>query len=141
MPPPQTEEERAAEQAKVQQESAVDIARAVEARRDRNLLTRYPNEARYNDIRKDAVASLNASIHEAEARIAQLSADRRRLSGEGALYAGKTVPDKLKSAIDASTASLSTEKSVLQDRQADLVRAEKNYDDDLARLKKIWRAR
>jgi hypothetical protein len=141
MPPPQTEEERAAEDAKLQQESAADNARAVEARRDRNLLSRYPNESRYNALRKEAIDSLQASIHEAEARIAQLEDDRKRRAGDAALYAGKKLPDKLKTAIDSSNAALTTEKAVLQDRQADLVRAEKAYDDDLARLKKIWPAR
>jgi len=138
MPPPQTEEERAAEDAKLQQESAVDNARALEARRDRQLLTRYPNERRFVEARKDSADSLHASIHEAESRVAQLTADRKKLTSDASLYVGKALPPKLKSAIDASDASLASEKEVLQDREADFARTDKLYDDDLARLKKLW---
>jgi hypothetical protein len=138
MPAPQTEEERAAADAKLQEESAADTARALQARRDRLLLTRYPNERKFNEARKDSSDSLHASIHEAESRIAQLAADRKKLQGEAALYAGKALPSKLKSAIDSSDASLASEKEVLQDREADLTRTDKLYDDDLARLKKLW---
>ncbi len=140
MPPPQTEEERAAADAKLQQESAADTTRALEARRDRLLLTRYPNEHRFDEARRESSDSLHASIHEAESRIAQLTADRKKLQGEAGLYAGKALPAKLKSAIDSSDAALASEKEVLLDREADAVRTEKLYDDDLARLKKLWPA-
>ena len=74
-------------------------------------------------------------------RTAQLSADRKNLLNETEYYNPKTLPPKLKVAMDSSDAALVTQKLLLQDRQADLLRVTKSYDDDLARLKKLWPAR
>jgi hypothetical protein len=138
VPRSQSEEERIAEAAKETPESAADNARATQARRDRILLTRYPNETRFDEARKEALDRLRASIREAESRISQLNADANKLASEAGLFAGKPLPARLKTAIDASDASLSAERLLLPERRAELVRVEKMYDDELARLKKLW---
>jgi hypothetical protein len=140
-PPPGSDAERAEQEERDRQEAAEDTARAQEARRDRNLLTRYPTEARYNEVRGEALDSLRRSIREAEVRTAQLSADRKNLLNETEYYNPKALPPKLKVAMDSSDAALAAQKLMLQDRQADLLRVTKNYDDDLVRLKKLWPAR
>jgi hypothetical protein len=108
---------------------------------EQTRLTRYPTEARYNEVRAEALDSLRRSIREAEVRTAQLSADRKNLLNETEYYNPKAMPVRLKVAMDSSDAALTAQKSLLQDRQAELLRVTKLYDDDLARLKKLWPAK
>jgi hypothetical protein len=138
---PPTEDGRSEQDEREQQEAAEDSVRFQETLRSRNLLGRYPTEARFNEARSEALEGLRASIHEAEVRTGQLSADRKNLLNETEYYSAKTVPPKLRTALDSSDSALATQKLLLQDRQAELLRVSRLYDDDLARLKKLWPAK
>jgi hypothetical protein len=135
------EPERAGPEAGDQQDLVDDTLQVQEALRDKNLLARYPTEARYNEVRGEALDSLRRSIREGEVRTAQLSADRKDLLNATEYYNPKALPPKLKVAMDSSDAALVAQKLLLQDRQAELLRVTKIYDDELVRLKKLWPAR
>lgn len=136
--PTPTEEERAESEAKEREESARKTARQVELRRDKNLLLRYPDKAAHDKARKEALDSASLALKNYEARIDLLNIDRKKLLEEAEFYKGKSMPTKLKVLLDANDASLDATNALIQTQRADVVRIDKNYDDELGRLRVLW---
>jgi hypothetical protein len=136
-----TEEERAAEEAKVRAEEMARAERQANARRDRNLLIRFPDKARHDLARKEALDSANAAVHLSNARIIELERARKPLMDEAEFYKDKALPPQLKSKLDANDAALAAQKALLQNQQGEVERIDKLYDEQLERLRKLWAAK
>ncbi|MEO8923462.1 MAG: hypothetical protein ABI330_11680 [Caldimonas sp.] len=141
VPRQQTEEERAATEAKTRAEEVERAERQANARRDRNLLIRFPDKARHDQARKEAIESANAAVHLSNARIAELERIRKPLMDEAEFYKGKPLPSKTKSALDANDAALAAQKALIQNQQGEVERIDKLYDEQLERLRKLWAAK
>lgn len=138
LPPTLTAEERAIQEAR---ERAAQEARAAQAdavRRDRNLVARYPNEARHNAAREAALDTVRLAIRATEIRQRELTAERRPLLAEAEFYEGKVLPPKLKAALDANDAAVEAQRSAAANQEAELVRINKLYDAELDRLRRLW---
>ncbi|MDQ2735183.1 MAG: hypothetical protein M3Y55_09395 [Pseudomonadota bacterium] len=141
VPRQQTEEERAADEAKTRAEEGARAERQANARRDRNLLIRFPDKARHDQARKEALDSANAAVHLSNARIAELERARKPLMEEAEFYKGKPLPSKTKSALDANDAALAAQKALIQNQQGEVDRIDKLYDEQLEKLRKLWAAK
>ncbi|HZV93125.1 MAG TPA: hypothetical protein VFF72_07905, partial [Caldimonas sp.] len=75
----------------------------------------------------------------ADRRIAELMKDRSKLDDEKEFYIGKDLPPQLKARIDANDASLAARRAARVNLVDDRKRIEKNFDDELATLRKHWR--
>ena len=64
-----------------------------------------------------------------------------RCQEETEFYAGKQLPAKLKSQLDANDAALTAQRSLMQDQEAEVGRIDSLFDAELARLKKLWAGR
>jgi hypothetical protein len=138
IPPTLTVEER-------EKKEQADLAREIkearlkqESRVDRNLMQLYPNETAHRKARDKALDEFRASVKNLEARIVLLNKDRKPLLDEAEFYVGKSLPLKLKSALDANDASLAAQKALVQNQQSEVVRINATYDVELARLRKLW---
>jgi hypothetical protein len=138
VPPTPTADERADAEARERQEAIDRAARSDAVRRDRNLVSRFPNEAEHNKARVKALDDIRKSVSVSEQRVALLTAERKPLLDESEFYANKPLPTKLKSQLDANDASLEAQKSLIQNQQAEVVRINALYDAELARLRKLW---
>ena len=138
VPPTPTADERAAIEAREREASAERAARNDAIRRDRNLVGRFPDEAAHGKARAKALDDIGNSLRISEARINLLKAERKPLLDEAEFYVGKTLPGKLKAALDANDASLDAQKALVQNQQVEIVRINGLYDAELARLKKLW---
>jgi hypothetical protein len=137
-PPILTVEERAEKEA---QERKLAEARATHAdavRRDRNLLTRYPNEAPHRKAREAALDTVRAAIKTSEQRLRDLAAERKPLLAEAEFYIGKALPPKLRGQLDANDAATSAQREAAVSQEAELERVNRLYDAELARLKLLW---
>ena len=137
-PPILTVEERAEKEA---QERKLAEARATHAdavRRDRNLLTRYPNEAPHRKAREAALDTVRAAIKTSEQRLRDLEAERKPLLAEAEFYVGKALPPKLRGQLDANDAATSAQREAAISQEAELERVNRLYDAELARLKLLW---
>ena len=137
-PPTLTPEERARQEQRQLEAEAAEVARKDAARRDRNLMHRYPDEAAHARGRAKALDDIRLSVRNSEARIAQLTADRKPLEAEKEFYVGKPLPTKLKLALDSNEATLEAQKALVQNQQTEVGRINALYDAELQRLRKLW---
>jgi hypothetical protein len=138
---PATEEEREEAERKQREAEAAQRATQVQARADLALLRRYPDKAAHDKARQAALDSAHAEIVRSDARIAELMRSRKPLIDETEFYAGKPLPTKLKTAIDANDAMLAGQRSIRQNQEDEVQRIDKNYDAELAHLTKLWSAK
>jgi hypothetical protein len=138
VPPSLTAEERAEKDAREQKLAAEKAAKAEAVRRDRNLMTRYPNEAAHNKAREAALDDVRSAIRISETRQQELERERKPLQQEAEFYQGKPMPPKLKQQLDANDAATTAQRDIQRNQKAELERVTKLYDDELARLKKLW---
>lgn len=131
-------EERANKEAEERRLAAERAKQQEAVRRDRNLMLRFPNEAAHNAARAAALDDATKSLHASENRIKDLAVERKPLDDEAEFYKGKPLPGKLKQSIDANDASVEAQKHLIENQKAELVRINRRYDAELARLKKLW---
>ena len=138
VPPSLTADERAEKEARDRKVAAEREAKTEAVRRDRNLMQRFPNVAAHQKAREQALEVTQFAITQSEARLADLERERKPLMDESEFYRGKTVPGKLKGQLDANDAATAAQKELLAQQKAELERASKLYDVELAHLKKLW---
>lgn len=138
VPPTLTTEERALWEAR---ERAAQEARAAQldaVRRDRNLVNRYPTEAKHQAAREAALDTVRVAIKATEARLRELEAARKPLNDEAEFYLGKPLPARLKAAMDANEASVEAQRVAALTQETELGCINKLYDAELERLRKLW---
>ena len=138
VPPSLTADERAEKEARDRKAAAEREAKSEAVRRDRNLVQRFPNVAAHHKAREQALEVTQFAITQSEARLADLDRERKPLIEETEFYKGKTMPGKLKGQLDANDAATAAQKELLAQQKAELERASKLYDVELAHLKKLW---
>jgi hypothetical protein len=138
IPPTLTGEERAAADAREREAAAQRAARLEAARRDRGLVARYPDEASHRKAREAALDNVRRNVKLSEARLATLANERKPLLADAEFYAGKPLPAKLKAQLDANDVSTEAQRALLANQRDEMARVEKTYDDELARLKRLW---
>jgi hypothetical protein len=142
IPPPPTADESAAIAETKAREDAERVARNDAVRRDRNLMQRFPSEAVHRLARAKALDDLRSAAKNSEARIALLMAERKKLEDERQFYVNdhvnKPLPSHLRQKLDANDAALEAQKSLAQNQDSEVVRINRLYDLELARLQKLW---
>ena len=138
VPPTPTPDERAAAEAREGQAIIDRVMRQDAVRRDRNLLTRFPNEAAHRKAREAALEDSRKSMRRSEARIDLLAKERKPLLDEAEFYVGKPLPAQLKQQLDANDAAVRAQVDLLQNQRAEIVRIDSLYDVELERLKSLW---
>ena len=53
-------------------------------------------------------------------------------------YTGKTPPPHLRQQLDANDAGVAAQRDAIQSQEAELVRVNKLYDEELARMRRLW---
>ncbi len=131
-------DEQAARDAREAREAQAREAHARDQRRDRQLLSRYPDKAAHDRFREDALAPARNAIRAAETRAAQIATERKALDGEIEFYQGKPLPAKLAQQIELNEAAADAQRSMLGTQQAEIDRLNRLYDAELARLRLLW---
>ncbi len=138
VPRQETEEERSAREARERVEAAERVQRQVEARADRQLLNRYPTKAAHDEERMKELDDIRRSMQKIDERKKLLLAERKPMLDEAEFYIGKPLPLKVKSGLDSNDAALAAQEALRQNQEAELARNNKRFDDELARLRKLW---
>jgi hypothetical protein len=136
--PSLTAEERAAQEETQRAELVREAARRDALRHDRNLLSRYPDEASHARARALALEPMQLALHGVEKRLAALEVEQKSLRDEAEFYKGKELPRKLKVRFDDNKTSLEAQRSSATTHQAEIQRINARYDEELARLRKLW---
>ncbi|KNZ33286.1 MAG: hypothetical protein AD742_06700 [Methylibium sp. NZG] len=133
-----TAEERAEKEARDREAASQNLTRQDAVRRDRNLMTRFPNAAAHQKAREAALNDVRNAMKTSDARLALLATERKPLMDESEFYVGKPLPAKLKRQLDANDASTEAQRTLIQDQRAELQRISALYDAELERLKLLW---
>jgi hypothetical protein len=137
-PPTLTAEERAEKEARDRKAAEVRAAQADAARRDRNLVARYPNEEAHGKAREAALDTVRLAIKASQARVKALAAERKPLLDEAEFYQGRALPLKLRQQLDGNDAAVEAQRGLMATQEAELVRIQKLYDLELDRLRRLW---
>lgn len=138
IPPTLTADERAEKEARERAEKEAKAAAADAVRRDRNLVSRFPNEAAHGRAREAALDTVRLAMKATELRLRELAAERKPLKDEAEFYQGRQLPPKLRALIDANDAAVEAQRGSAATQEAELGRINKLYDVELERLRRLW---
>jgi Domain of unknown function (DUF4124) len=137
-PPTLTADERAEKDARDRAAAEARAQLADAARRDRNLMARYPTEAAHQRAREAALDTVRLAQRASEMRLRDLAAERKPLLDELEFYAGRQPPPKLKAALDAIEVSVEAQRQAVANQESELLRINRVYDLELDRLRRLW---
>lgn len=140
VPPLLSPEEKAKQDAARQKAEQAKLARDAEARRDRTLLSRYPDRAHHEDARAKAQEPVTRQIELARQRLAELETESQALAAERDAQQGKPLPQALKARVAANEGSIEAQQTILRTQQAERERLTEQFDAELGRLKLLWAA-
>jgi hypothetical protein len=130
-----------AEQEKRQRREAIARARQLEEkRRERALLLRYPNKSMHDKERVEALSQIGVVRQAALNRVEELLRQRKELDTEMEFYAQdpERVPSSLRRQIEDNERSMSVQGRFIADQDAEIVRVNARFDEELQRLKQLW---
>ena len=114
-----------------------------ERRRDRALLSRYPDRATHDSERVKAIAAVDEVIHTAARRIDELLHERRKLDSDLEFFGNdiKKASPQLKRRFDENEQQLAAQKRFIANQEEEKKRINVRYDQELARLNALWAQR
>lgn len=138
--PTLTAQERAAQEEKERVASEERAAAQEEKRRDRALLSRYPNKAVHDKERAQAIEQVNEVIKASAKRTQELAEQRASISMEMEFYKKdpSKAPAALKRRIDENDASVAVQRRFLTEQDLEKRRVNLRFDEELVKLKQLW---
>lgn len=138
--PALTAQERAQQAAKEKLEQEEQARLNEEKRRNRALLSRYPNKASHDKERAAALAQINVVRQAATNRVEELLRQRTAMAEEMEFY--KKNPDKaplsVRLQVKDINQSLAIQIRFIADQDAELKRVNTRFDQELVRLQQLW---
>ena len=136
-----TAHERADLEAKRKLESDERARLDEEKRRDRALLIRYPNQAIHDKERLEAQTQVGVVRQAVESRMEELLRQQAALNVEFEFYIKdpSKAPLSLRRQSEDLTQSLIVQRRFVSDLDAETRRINARFDEELARLKQLWR--
>lgn len=138
LPPTMTADERADAEARERAQNARRMAEMEAVRRDRNLRTRYPNEAAHQKARLAALDDVKRTLQLSQQRLDALAAEKKPLLNEAEFYVGRAMPARLKQQLEGIDAAAEAQRALIQNQQAETLRINAVFDIELARLRQLW---
>ena len=138
VPPTRTLEEQAEYEARERRAALERTAQQDAIRRDRNLLVRFPDEQAHRKARAAALDDVDKGVRFSEGRLEELERERKPLLDEAEFYKGRQMPLKLRQQLDANDAATTAQRSLVQNQKDEILRIDRLYDAEFARLKKLW---
>lgn len=138
--PTLTAAERAAQEEKDRRELEERNRTADEKRRDRALLTRYPNKTVHDQERQQALAQIGVVIQAAKNRLDEVIKQRVAIDEEMEFYKkdpGK-MPAYLRRQHEENIQSQTVQRRFIGEQEGEIKRVNARFDDELVRLRQLW---
>ena len=143
MPPNYTAEERSKieDQKKIEKAEVARIAE--EKRRDRALITRYPNQGVHDKERNDALAQIDDVVNAVKKRSKVLTEQRGDIDSELEFYQSdvKKAPAWLQRKLEDNVQQLEIQQRFLAEQAQEKKRISARFDEELVKLRQLWAAR
>ena len=140
LPPPLTALERTEQELK-EKAGLEERARInEEKRRDRALLTRYPNKGVHDKERAEVVDQVEVVRQAAVSRVGEPLRQRSEVTLEMEFYVKDPAkaPASLRRRAEESVQNIAIQNRFIADQDAELRRVNSRFDDELIRLKQLW---
>ncbi len=113
---------------------------AEEKRRDRALLTRYPNKGVHDQERAEALSQIEAVVRAASTRLKELDRQRASIDEEMEFYKKDPTraPAYLRRQQDENAQSQAVQRRSIAEQEGETRRVNARFDDELGRLKALW---
>lgn len=138
--PTLTEQERSALEAQRRKEAEERARVADERRRERALMTRYPDKATHDAERAQALEQVDQITVVAERRIVELQDQRKKLNTEMEFY--KRDPNKapmnLRRMLAENEDAIAEQQRFVAGQDQEKRRVNQRFDAELAQLRKLW---
>jgi hypothetical protein len=111
-----------------------------ERRRNRALLSRYPNQAAHDKERNQALNQVDEVTKAAQKRIGELAEQRKKSTDEMEFYKKDPTkaPARLKRELEENDRSVAVQKRFIADQDDEKKRVNTRFDEELSRLRKLW---
>jgi Domain of unknown function (DUF4124) len=111
-----------------------------EKRKNRALLSRYPNRESHDKERAEALGQIDVVIQAATKRMGELGGQRKTIDTELEFYKKdlSKMPVSLKRQIEDNDNSLAVQKRFVADQDSEKKRLNARFDEDLVKLKSLW---
>lgn len=141
LPPSYTADERAKLEAQRKAEEDVQARIAEEKRRDRALLIRYPSQGVHNKERAEALAQIDEVVTAVVRREESLAKQRQEIGTELEFYQGDVnkAPSWLKRKLEDNESQVLIQKRFLDDQAQEKKRINARFDEELVKLRQLWR--
>ncbi|RYG08719.1 MAG: DUF4124 domain-containing protein, partial [Burkholderiales bacterium] len=138
--PSLTADEQALEDEKARKIQAEQFRINEEKRRDRALLSRYPNKTVHDKERAIALTQIDDVMATAKLGAVELSEQRKSLEAELEFYKNDPtkIPPRLKRSLEENANNQATQKRFVDGQIAEKKRINDRFDEELARLKVLW---
>ena len=138
--PSLTAAERAAEEEKARRALEERNRQLEEKRRDRALLTRYPDRGTHDKERTKALDAVDEVIKTANRRTSELQWQRKKLDNDFEFYGRdlKKAPAMLKRQIEENDHQQAAQKRFIGNQEEEKKRINARFDEELVRLKALW---
>lgn len=140
--PPPTAKDRAALEEKEKQDAEARLKQAEDKRRDRALLTRYPDRASHDKERAAALEQSTGLRAGAVKRLQELAEQRKGIVAELEFYKNSPgkAPPTLKRRLDETDGNIAAQKRLMTEQDAEKNRINQRFDEEMAKLKPLWGA-
>ena len=138
--PVMTAEEAAREEVRQKAEAEERARIAEERRRDRALLTRYPNKAAHDAERAAALVQVDEAAKSANRRLTDLAKQRVTIDAEMEFYRKdpSKAPATLKRQVEENDANVASQKRFIASQDDEKKRVNMRFDEDLVKLRPLW---
>lgn len=130
---PLTAEQRAERAAEDERRKVEEAAMKEQQRKDQALLNTYGSARDIDAMRERALADVEKSISQAEARIAEVLAQRVKFQNEAEFYKKKQLPPEIQKGLKDADFEIKAQQSIIESKQKDMEIIREKYDEDKRR--------
>ena len=113
----------------------------VAVRKDQALTDTYANVDDIESMRKRSLDEINRSIKNAEARIAEIRALRKKFENEAEFYKKKKLPAEVEKGLSDADFEIKGQETIIESRKKEIDTVQAKYDDDRKRFIDLMRRR
>lgn len=111
-----------------------------EKRRDRALLTRYPNKTVHDQERAEALVQISVVIQAAKTRLEELTKQRVAIDDEMEFFKRDPAkaPAYLRRQLEENIQSQAVQRRFIGEQDGEVKRVNARFDEELVRLRQLW---
>ena len=138
--PTLTAKERADLETKEKREIEERSRTVDEKRRDRALLTRYPNKTVHDQERAEALVQISVVIQAAKTRLEELTKQRVAIDDEMEFFRKDPAkaPAYLRRQLEENIQSQAVQRRFIGEQDGEVKRVNARFDEELVRLRQLW---